>query len=185
MVVTKLARVYAKALIDLAKEKKAVDVIKADMDLISSTLNASRDLRVMLKSPIVRADKKNAILLEIFQGKISDLSERFLGIVVDHGRESSLAVMCEAYQVMFLDFKGIEKVTVTTAYELSKEEVLEVIKKAESLSGKKVQLEEKIDQSIIGGMILRVKDQRFNGSIAHQLKSLKREFRANHYIKEF
>jgi F-type H+-transporting ATPase subunit delta len=185
MVVTKLARVYAKALIDLAKEQNSVDVIKTDMDLIYSTLAASRDLRVMLKSPIVRADKKKAILLEIFQGKISDLSGRFLGIVVGHSRESSLAEMCEAYQVMFLEFKGIEKVTVTTAYQLSEKELAEVIKKAESLSGKKVQLEEKVDESIIGGMILRVKDQRFNGSIAHQLKSLKREFRANHYIKEF
>lgn len=185
MVVTKLARVYAKALIDLAKEQSSVDEIKADMDLISETLGAARDLRVMLASPIIRAEKKKAILLEIFKGKVSDLSERFLGIVVEHGRESSIAEMCEAYQVMLLEHKGIEKVTVTTAYKLSDKEIAEVIKKAESLSGKKVQLQEKVDESIIGGMVLRIKDQRFNGSIAHQLKTLKREFRANHYIKEF
>jgi F-type H+-transporting ATPase subunit delta len=129
--------------------------------------------------------KKKAILIEIFQGKISDLSERFIGIVVGHGREASIVTMCAAYEAMFLEHKGIEKVTVTTAYQLSEEEVVEVIKKAEDLSGKKVQLEEKVDESIIGGMILRVKDQRFNGSIAHQLKSLKREFMTNHYIKEF
>lgn len=185
MVVTKLARVYAKALIDLAKEQSSVDEIKADMDLISETLGAARDLRLMLASPIIRAEKKKAILLEIFKGKVSDLSERFLGIVVEHGRESSIAEMCEAYQVMLLEHKGIEKVTVTTAYKLSDKEIAEVIKKAESLSGKKVQLQEKVDESIIGGMVLRIKDQRFNGSIAHQLKTLKREFRANHYIKEF
>lgn len=185
MVVTKLARVYAKALIDLAKEQSAVDEIKADMDLISETLRLARDLRVMLSSPIIRGEKKKAIMLEIFKGKISDLSERFLGIVIGHGREATLAEMCAAYEVMFLEHKGIENVTVTTAYKLSETEIAAVIKKAESLSGKKVQLEEKVDESIIGGMILRVKDQRFNGSIAHQLKSLKREFRANHYIKEF
>lgn len=185
MVVTKLARVYAKALIDLAKEQDSVEIIKSDMDLIAATLKDARDLRIVLQSPIVKADKKKAILNEIFKGKVSDLSERFLGIVVGHGRENKLDAMCEAYEAMYLEHKGIEKVTVTTAYKLSKDEISAVIKKAESLSGKKVELEEKIDESIIGGMILRVKDQRFNGSIAHQLKSLKREFRANHYIKEF
>jgi F-type H+-transporting ATPase subunit delta len=185
MLVTKLARVYAKALIDLAKEQKSVDVIKDDMDLISNTLQGSRELRQILKSPIVKEAKKKSILIEIFQGKISDLSERFIGIVVGHRREASIVAMCAAYEAMFLEHNGIEKVTVTTAYQLSQEEVVEVIKKAEALSGKKVQLEEEVDESIIGGMILRVKDQRFNGSIAHQLKRLKREFQSNHYIKEF
>ncbi|WP_421751412.1 ATP synthase F1 subunit delta [Croceimicrobium sp.] len=185
MVVTKLGRVYAKALIDLAKEQDQVEAIREDMRLVSATLKESRDLANVMSSPIVKGDKKQAILQEIFKEKISDLSLRFLNIVVDHGREGSLRVIAQAFENMYLQHKGIEKVSVTTAYALSDDEVKAVTEKASAYTGKQVELAQNVDENIIGGMVLRVGDKRYNGSLAHQLETLRRQFKDNHYIKDF
>jgi F-type H+-transporting ATPase subunit delta len=185
MLVTKLGRVYAKALIDLALEQGQVEVVREDMRLISAVISDSRELANVMHSPIVKADKKQAILSEIFKGKINEMTERFLKIVLDHGREGSISLIAEAFENMYLQHKGIEKVKVTTAYALSDAEVKAVSEKAAAYTGKQVELNQHVDESIIGGMVLRVGDKRYNGSLAHQLKTLRRQFKDNHYIKDF
>lgn len=185
MVVTKLGRVYAKAIIDLAIEQGQVEAVREDMRLVSSVLSESRELATVMSSPIVKADKKLAILEEIFKGKISDMSNRFLKIVINHGRESSLRLIAQAFENMYLQHKGIERVSVTTAYPLSDAELKAVSEKATSYTGKQVELNQIVDESIIGGMVLRVGDKRYNGSLAHQLETLRRQFKDNHYIKDF
>lgn len=185
MVVTKLGRVYAKALLDLAREKNVVEPIREDMRLVSATLNESRELANVMASPIVKADKKEAILKEIFSGKVNEITERFFQVVVNHGREGALRVIAQGFENMYLQLKGIERVKVTTAYALSEEEVKAVAEKAAAYTGKEVELNQHVDESIIGGMVLRVGDKRYNGSLSHQLKTLRRQFQENHYIKDF
>ncbi len=185
MVVTKLARVYAKALLDLAKEQDKVEEVKADMDLVANVIKESRELSSTLSSPIVKADKKAAILKEIFNAKVSEITMRFFDVVLNHGREGALQAIASAFHNMYLDLKGIEKVEVTTAYPLSAEEVKEISEKTASYTGKQVELVQKVDSSIVGGMVLRIRDQRYNGSLAHQLATLRRQFKDNHYIKDF
>jgi len=185
MVVTKLGRVYAKALIELAQEQGAVEAIREDMRLVFNTLSASRELSNVMSSPIVKADKKESILNEIFSGKLQDLSVRFLKIVLNHGREGALKVIAQGYENMYLQLKGIEQVKVTTAYALSKEEIKSIQEKAASYTGKDVELDINVDPNIIGGLVLRVGDKRYNGSLSHQLKTLRRQFQDNHYIKDF
>lgn len=185
MVVTKLARVYAKALLDLAKEQEAVEAVKADMDLLAQVIDESRELSSILSSPIVKADKKSAILKEIFKDKVSEITMRFFDVVLNHGREGALFVITRAFENMYLDHKGIEKVEVTTAYALSEAELKEIKEKAASYTGKQIELVQKVDESIVGGMVLRIRDERYNGSLAHQLASLRRQFKNNHYVKEF
>lgn len=185
MVVTKLGRVYAKALLDLAREQNQVEAIREDMRLVSATLKESRELASVMSSPIVKADKKQAILKEIFGGKVNEITERFFMIVVNHGREGALRVIAQGYENMYLHLKGIERVQVTTAYPLSKAEVDAVAKKAAAYTGKEVELNQIVDENIIGGMVLRVGDKRYNGSFAHQLKTLRRQFKDNQYIKDF
>lgn len=185
MVVTKLARVYAKALLDLAVEQDQVEAIKADMDLVASVIKGSPDLAVTLSSPIIKTDKKGAILKEIFSAKVSETTIRFFDVVLSHGREGAMYNITRAFENMYLDLKGIEKVEVTTAYPLSEAELKEISEKAASYTGKQIELVQKVDDSILGGMVLRIRDQRFNGSLAHQLASLRRQFKDNQYIKDF
>lgn len=185
MLVTKLARVYAKALIELALEQNAMDKVEADMKMVQTLINESRDFSNLLKSPVVKSDKKMAIFNEIFKGSMNALSLKFAEIVFKHSREASFNTIAQAYINMCLAQKGIETASVTTAYGLSDAELTEINKKVASLRGGKIELENKIDQSIIGGMVLRVGDHQFNGSIAAELKRLKRDFSENQYIADF
>ncbi len=185
MVVTKLGRVYAKALLDLAQEQNEVEAIRKDMQMVAATLNGSREFASVMASPIVKADKKIAILKEIFGAKVHKITERFFEIVVNHGREGALRVIAQGYEDMYLHLKGIERVKVTTAYPLSEVEIKAVAEKAAAYTGKEVELNQEVNEDIIGGMVLRVGDKRYNGSLAHQLKTLRRQFKDNQYIKDF
>lgn len=185
MVVTKLARVYAKALLDLAVEQDQVEPIKADMDLVAGVIKESPELAVTLSSPIIKTDKKSAIMKEIFNGKVSDITMRFFDVVLNHGREGALYNITRAFENMYLDLKGIEKVEVTTAYPLSDSELKDIREKAAEYTGKQIELVQKVDDSILGGVVLRIRDQRYNGSLAHQLATLRRQFKNNQYIKDF
>lgn len=184
MLVTKLARVYAKALIDLALEQKQLEEVKADLDWIQATLQEVRDLRVLLSSPVVKADRKKAILSEIFAERISALSLNFLHLLVSHGREESTLAICSAFEKAYLQHKGIQEVSVSTAVALSDAERAMVLAKAQSVTGGEVLLREHTDPQLIGGLVLRVGDQQYNGSLAYRLKQMRRELISDHYISK-
>lgn len=181
MLVTKLARVYAKALINLAKEQETVAAVKADMDLVRQTLSESRDLRILLASPVVNADKKKSILSEVFAEKISEITLRFLHLLITHSREASLLPICQAFENSYLEHKDIKRLSVSSAVALSKDEREMVIQRAKAVTGKEILLEEKVEDSLIGGLILRVDDQQYNGSLAYRLKQLERQLISDHY----
>lgn len=185
MVITKLARVYAKALLDFAKEIGKVEEVRKDMKLVYQVVASAPDLQVMLKSPVINADKKIGVLREVFQKHVDQVSLKLVELMVRQGREASLRQVSLAYENMYLQYKGIEKVLVTTAYELNKEELAAVEQKAAAITQKEVLLETSVDPDIIGGLILRVKDQQYNASLAHGLRQLKRQFRENKYVKDF
>ena len=86
----RVAARYAKSLLDLGKEMGTLDAVKADMDLLTKTMAESRELRLLLRNPIVKHDKKLAILKAIFEGKVSDMTLRFFTILTDKNRESAI-----------------------------------------------------------------------------------------------
>lgn len=185
MLVTRVARVYAKALLDLALERGQLEEVKADMDHIGKLIKASREFELLLKSPVVKSDKKIAVFKEVFASKISELTLEFLQIVAGHGREGSLAAIVQSYTNQYQAHKGIAAAVVTTAIELREQELNGLREKLAGLTGKEIELENKVTADIIGGMILRVGDRQYNGSIAAELESLRREFKHNHYVADF
>ena len=185
MLVTKLARVYAKALIDLANERGQLEEVKAEMDKVGQLIKDSRDFDNLLKSPVVKSDKKIAIFNEIFKGQLSEMVLHFAEIIIKHGREEAMAAIAQAYTNMYLTQKGIEKATVTTAYKLSDSEMEELKGRVAEATDSKIELENNVNPDIIGGMVLRVGDRQYNGSIAAELDRLKRDFKHNQYIADF
>ena len=91
----RVATRYSKALLDLAKEQNVLDAVRADAAYLKDSILASGDLAMLLKNPVVKSDKKQAILKEIFGGKVSDLFEGFIMLLIKNGREAHLAKVCE------------------------------------------------------------------------------------------
>ena len=169
---------YAKAVLSLASDQKAADVINIDMKLIAETLADSEELSNMLQSPVVPSSDKKAVLLEVFKAS-NKTTQSLIDILDSNNRINILGHVASKYIELFDESKGIQLGTVTTAVALTADLKKQVLAKAKALTGKNVEVENIIDESILGGFILRIGDVQYNASVANQLNNLKREFTLN------
>ncbi|WP_027138146.1 ATP synthase F1 subunit delta [Gaetbulibacter saemankumensis] len=169
---------YAKAVLSLASDNTSAEAVNNDMKLIADTISKSNDLKEMLLSPVVSSSVKKAVLLEVF-GKSTKEITNLINLLVANNRVAILDQVAAKYSELFDQAQGIELATVTTAVALNAALEEQVLAKAKELTGKDVQLKNIVDESIIGGFILRVGDVQYNASIANQLNKLKKEFSLN------
>ncbi|MEP2669990.1 MAG: ATP synthase F1 subunit delta [Cyclobacteriaceae bacterium] len=177
---------YVRSLLGLAQEQGVLDEVHKDMQFIDKTCNENLELVSLLRSPIIKSDKKKAVLYKIFEGKVQKLTMAIIDIVTRKNRESILPSIAREFHNAYNDFKGIQKATITSTVALDADILKEVEEMVKKLSEKKIiELEERVDSSLIGGFILNVGDKQVDASISNKLKSLKVMFKKNPYIKEF
>ena len=173
---TRAAIRYAKAVLDQANHAKISEVVFGDMKSIQETLAGSKELRVVLQSPVVKAEDKKQALLQIFE-KNSDVTKGLIQILSSNKRINLLGSVAGAYVDLYNNSKGVKVATVTTAVAITPEIQATVLSKVKQMTGSEnVTIHNTIDERIIGGFILRVGDLQYNASIANQLGNLKREF---------
>ncbi len=165
---------YAKALLAFSQEKKQAEKVKDDMQLIFNTVKDSAELQKFLQSPVIKSKDKEAALNELFK-KVNKVTQGLFKTLLDNRRVELLGEVAEKYIILFNELKGKETAVVTTAVPLTKALEKKILDKVKELTGKKVTLENKIDESILGGFVLRVGDLQYNASIASKLGNLKRE----------
>ncbi|APQ17393.1 ATP synthase F1 subunit delta [Maribacter hydrothermalis] len=166
---------YAKAILDMAKENKALDAVEKDMRSIATTVSDSKELRDVLANPVVSGSLKKNALLEIFKGSHS-ITEGTINMLVDNKRLGMLNEVALKYIILNEQLKGKDVAYVTTAVPLDAAMEKKVLKQVATITGNEVTIENKIDESIIGGFILRVGDLQYDASIANKLSNIKREF---------
>jgi len=169
---------YATALLDLAKEQNVADAINADMQMITRTVAENKDFKLLLQSPIVKTDTKVATIKEIF-ADANPLTLKLVDVLAANKRLDIFATTATAYTALFDADKGFQKAVVTTAIPLTETINAKVLAKVKELTGKEAIIENKVDESILGGFILRVGDLQYNASIANKLNNLKRVFSQN------
>lgn len=186
MLSPKLASRYAKSLFDLSKEKNTLNEVLADMNLLVETIKQSRELDLLLKSPIVKSDKKDKILGLIFKGKISDITFTFIELLVKKGRESTLLEMANSFILKYNKLNNVAIAQLTTAVEVDKTIVDKVEKILLAIDGnKKVELETKVDSTIVGGFVLKYGDKLLDDSISRKLQLIKKEIIDSSYIQKY
>ena len=172
----KVAARYAKSLIDLALEQKALEEIKIDMELFVNTLRINTELQAVVKNPIIPLNKKNAIINAVFGGKIHKVTSSFLKIVIDKGRAEIIYGTAKEFLNQYNQYKNIVTAKVTSATPLTENAKTEIINKVKAITGGEVLLQTEVDDSLIGGFILTVGDKQFDTSLASGLAKLKKEF---------
>jgi F-type H+-transporting ATPase subunit delta len=178
----RVAARYAKSLLDLGKEMGTLESVKEDMDLLSKTMTESRELRLLLRNPIVKHDKKLAILTAIFGGKVSEMTMRFFTILTEKNREAALESMGTEFQVQYNAMQGIQTAQVTSAAPLSAASRAEMERLVTEQTGlTQVKLTEKVDPELIGGFVLRVGDQQFDDSVRTSLRKMRISLQENSY----
>jgi F-type H+-transporting ATPase subunit delta len=179
----RLAGRYAKSLLDLAIEKNQLDVVYKDVLFLRDTLKASRELTVLLKSPIIKADKKGKILEAITNGRVSTITATFNKLLLTKGREFYLPEIITAFIEQYKQHQGIQTAKLTTAVPISDDLKQSILDKVSAgRNGQTVELETAVDDKLIGGFVLEVGDKLVDGSIAYELNNIKKQFQNNDFI---
>lgn len=175
----KIAVRYAKALFDLAQEQNILDLVKNDVDLVIDTFSKSRELTTIMQNPVIKNDKKQAIIRQIFGEKVHKITTEFLCITIAKGRCPILLQILQEFIEMYKDFNNIITAYVKSPIKLdaeSKAKIMEIISRS---TKRKVELHEEIDESLIGGFIIRFAHKQYDASIRKQLLDLSKQFKQN------
>jgi F-type H+-transporting ATPase subunit delta len=176
---------YAKSLLVLALDNGQLENVYADMLMMRDICKSNDDFVNMLENPIIKTDKKQNILREIFTGKIHDLTMKFMILMCEKRREGYLDDIAFAFVEQYKLYKNITTAVITSAAGLepaAKEKLLGLVK--ESVTGT-VEIEERIDKSLIGGFKIKVGDKQVDASVLRKLNELKKSFAENPFVREF
>lgn len=181
----RVASRYAKSLIELAQERGILEKVYQDMLLFSKTVTDNRDLGLMLRNPIVKHDKKLAVLKAIFTGKVDALTLSFFTIITEKNREAVLGSVATEFLTQYNTLKSVQRAQVITAVPLSPELRAEFERQVISHTGMdSVVLEEKVNPALIGGFVLRIGDVQIDDSIQTSLYRLKNKLKDTSYISK-
>ncbi len=173
---------YAKALLEYALQQNSLERVFQDMSLIQKTIDENKDLERLLVSPIVKATVKKNVLDKVFTG-ISAEVRRLFDLLVENRRLPILGQIAQKFVLRYNEYKNNKTAIVTTVIPLNEGMRAEVLKKIETLTQNKgITLENKVDESIIGGFILRIGDIQYNASVVHKLNKLKQDFQEKLFV---
>ena len=175
---TRAAIRYAKAVLALAQEQNAAEAVNTDMSLVANTVNGSKELQELLQSPVITAEVKKSALLAVFPNTTKNTVD-LINTLITNNRLNMFGAVASKYVNLYNEAIGNQTATVTTAVELSGDLETKVLAKVKELTGKAVIVKNIVDESILGGFILRVGDLQFDASISNKLNKLKREFTLN------
>ena len=176
--IAKAATRYANAFIKSAIEQNKLEKATSDMSLIRETLISSSELRLFLKSPLIKKEVKKSALLEVFKSRIDELTISLIELLSEKGRENLLLGITKSFKELYNKHKGIIEVHVTSSHALGEKQHKSLQKKLESETGKKVQMHTTVDERLIGGLLVRIDDTVLDGSVKHKLNQLKETFTA-------
>ena len=165
---------YGSALYDLASEKKCIDEILNDLDVIEKVMKESSELRHVIKSPLVNSEEKLNILLKIFAGlSFNSLTTTFLKVLDNNKRISNILSIIIQFKKINSEKRGDIAANVTSANELSENEKNNITNQLKNTLGQKLSLNFNVDKEIIGGLIVKVGSKMIDTSIANKINKLK------------
>lgn len=169
-----LAGRYASALLDLADEKKQLDAVADDLRGLRGLLQESASLRKLSRSPLFsRRDQANAMTAVLGRAGVSELTRRFILVVVDNRRLFALSDMIDAYLEELARRRGEIAAQVTSAVALDDERQKALTEALRSKLGGKVNVEMTVDPDLIGGLVVKVGSRMIDSSLRSKLQRLK------------
>lgn len=177
----KVAKRYAKGLFDFAEQTNETNLLYTEMQEIAQTIKDSKELKNMFKSPVVDSKKKQMIANQIFE-KFSPSANKFIALVIQHGREVHLQDIAQFY-IDRVDAKNhLQKITLVTATSLDQQAIDSIVKSSSFVDNTKpISVTSVIDESLIGGYILKLADKQLDTSIKAKLNQIRQGFDHNEY----
>lgn len=171
-----ISKTYGEALFELAVEEKKMDVFLEETTAVLEILKQNEDFLQLLNHPKISKEEKIKVTEEIFKGRISDEITGFLSLIISKERYKELNAILEYFILRVKEEKGIGTAYVTTAVPISEIQKQQVVEKLlTSTSYREMEMLYQVDESLIGGMVIRIKDRVVDSSIKAKLAELKKQ----------
>jgi ATP synthase F1 delta subunit len=172
--VEEIASVYARSLFEVAKEQDKLDTIHEQLGQFADELNENRDLQVFFFSPYFSSAEKKDGIKKIIEGG-DEYFVRFLELLAERHRLPVTFRIRREFDRLWAEENKLLNVTITSAVELDEETARSVGKQIEEQTGRKIELETKVDPDLVGGLQMQVGNMVFDASIRSRLEKLRRE----------
>jgi F-type H+-transporting ATPase subunit delta len=171
-----VATIYARALVDVAEAAGQTEPVMSELDsFITDVLDGAPKLEAVLGSALVSAEEKNALLDKAFRGKASPQFLNFLKVVARHGRLDLLRPIHQAAHVLYDRMRSVVRVQVASATDLGEDLKLQLTDSVRRMLGGTPVLETEVHPELVGGMMMRVGDTVYDGSIATRLERIRQQ----------
>jgi len=170
---SRIAIRYSKALFELALEKKQLSGIESDMFLIKEQITKNDEFQRFLLNPLIPAKSKTDLLKKTFKDSIGTLTMNFLVLTSSKRRSEFIAEIIERFEALALEYNQIISAQVYSAVPLKEDQTEAIRNRLEEKTGKKVQLVEIVEKSLLGGFIVKIRDSVIDYSLKRQLERLK------------
>jgi len=168
----RVAKTYSQALFEVGLENNNLDVYMEELKIVRDMFKEHPNFYEILTSPKFNTEEKKKIVDEVFKDKATDEISNFMKIIIDKRRVKNLNSIVAQFENLIYEHKGIVKATAVTTVLLGKDEKDSLIKKLESITGKKVELINEIDKSLLGGVLIKLGDQVIDGTLRGKLNNL-------------
>lgn len=172
-----VARRYAQALFELAREQDQLDAVVADLRQVLETVEGHGGLQAMLRHRRIPPAAKQEVLGQVFAGSVGALTLNFLRVLVEHRREESLAETCRQVIHLADAARGVQEAVVRTAAQLPEAELQALRERLRQVTGKQIVLRQQIDPSLLGGVVVKIGDRVYDGSIRRRLATMRQILR--------
>lgn len=178
---------YAKAFLELAIQNELVDKALNDLLLVKTTIEGNKELDLLIHQPFVSKERKTNIINRLFADRVSKITLNLVNLLIEKNRDSIITDVYDEYYELYLDYKKIAVVTVTSAVALDEKTTDRIVNILKHKIVKKdtVEIRNLVDKNIIGGFIVKYNDYVYDASIVHTLKRLHSDFEENLFVKGY
>ena len=166
---------YAQALFEVGEETQTTSELYQELSELVDIFNENKDLYNFLKSPLIGREYKKNVMQNIFKNQLSNSMNNFLKLVIDKDRISAIENMKESYKSLLNDKNNILEGTAITAVKLSEKEIKDLEKNLSIKYNKNVTLNNIVDETILGGVLVKLGNEEIDGTVRTRLSKMKNQ----------
>lgn len=166
-------RRYANALIEEAAQQECTQAVDDDVDMLRATLRETREFERLVESPAIPQDKKRDVFRALLKDRVHPLTLRFVELLVEKDREMLLADLLDTYRTLRDEQDGIVEVHARVPAPLDDAEREKLIQRLKAMTGKDIRLDVTEQPDLIGGLVFRIGDRVYDGSVRQKLDNLR------------
>lgn len=166
---------YAEALFQVGEETDSTTKLHSQLNEVVEIMKSNPDFYNVLKSPLVAKGEKKDLVEKVFGNKLDNNLRNFLKIMIDKDRVSALEAISKSYKELLNEKNNVIEGVAITAVAMSEDELKQLQAKLSNKYNKNVTLENKVDESILGGVLVRLGNEEIDGTVRTRLANMKEQ----------